>query len=164
VRLEASIGEVGNHTWSHRSLTDLANERVVGQFVRTQNALERVTGKRPHLYRPPFEAHNFRVDGIAAGLGLLTELWNVDSGDASVASTPSAEVVFRNLVRRVRPGAIVLMHEDETVSTTVRALRRFLPELRRRGLDAVSGLVTRDPPDAQELPNGSGGCNSTWHR
>jgi peptidoglycan/xylan/chitin deacetylase (PgdA/CDA1 family) len=166
VRLEASIGEVGDHSWSHPTLTDLPNDKVVGQLERAQNAVERATGERPRLYRPPFAAHDARVDGIAAGLGMLAVLWNVDSGDASGVSTPSADRIVGNLAQRVRPGGIVLLHEDETVPATIDALRRFLPELHRRGLHAVSvsDLLRLDPPDIRELPNGSGGCNSTWHR
>lgn len=166
VRLESSVGDVGDHSWSHPTLTKLPNDRVVGQLERAQNAVERATGKRPSLYRPPFAAHDARVDGVAAGLGMLDVLWNVDSGDASEASTPSAHRVFENLVERVRPGSIVLLHEDETVPTAVAALRLFLPRLHRLGLHAVSvsDLMRLDPPDIRELPNGVGGCNSTWHR
>ena len=165
VRLEASAGEVGDHSWSHPQLTELANAGVVGQLVRTQSAIERISGKRPHLFRAPFEDHDARIDGIAAGLGLLDVLWNVDSGDASGLSTPSAQRIFENLAQRVRAGGIVLLHEDETTPRAIAALRLFLPQLRRLGLHAVpvSDLLRVDPPDLQELPNGSGGCNSTWH-
>lgn len=163
-RLEASAGEIGDHTWSHPSLTKLPNAQVVGQLVKAQQTFEALTGRRPMLYRPPFEAHDARVDGIASGLGLLAVLWNVDSGDASGISSPPSSEIARNLTERVRPGAIVLLHEDETAPRAIDALERFLPELRRRGLHtvSVSDLLRLDPPDTQELPNGSGGCNSSW--
>jgi peptidoglycan-N-acetylglucosamine deacetylase len=166
VKLEASSGEVGDHSWSHPSLPELPNARVVGQLEQQQNAVERITGERPHLFRPPFAAHDARVDGIAAGLGLLDVLWNVDSGDASGVSTPSSQKIFQNLMQRVRPGGIVLLHEDETVPRAIGAVRLFLPRLRRLGLHAVSvsDLLRLDPPDPEELPKGSGGCNSTWHK
>ena len=166
VRLEAAAGEIGDHTWSHLSLPALPNAKVVGQLELQQNAVERITGERPHLFRPPFAAHSARVDSIAAGLGLLDVLWNVDSGDASGISTPSSERIFENLMQRVRPGGIVLLHEDETDPRALGAVKLFLPQLRRLGLHAVSvsELLRRDPPDPQELPKGEGGCNSTWHR
>src|SRR5207248_7051135 len=89
VRLEAAVGEVGDHGWSHPSLTSLPNAKVVGQLELQQNAVEQITGQRPQLFRPPFADHDARIDSIAAGLGLLAVLWNVDSGDASGVSTPS---------------------------------------------------------------------------
>ena len=166
VRLEAAAGEVGDHSWSHPSLPRLPNAKVVGQLELQQNAVERITDQRPRLFRPPFGARTARVDSIGAGLGLLAVLWNVDSGDASGVSTPSSTRIVRNLMQRVRPGAIVLLHEDETVPRALDALRVFLPQLRRLGLHAVtvSDLLRLDPPDRQELPNGEGGCNSSWHR
>ena len=166
VRLETAVGEVGDHSWSHPSLTSLPNAKVVSQLVSQQNVTERITGRRPNLFRPPFGGQDARVDSIAADLGLLDVLWNVDSGDASGASTPPSSQIVQNLRQRVRAGAIVLLHEDETVPRALDALKQFLPELRRSGLRAVtvSDLLRRDPPDPEELPNGEGGCNSTWHR
>ena len=166
VKLEASVGEIGNHSWSHPSLPSLSNSGVTGQLEKAQNAFVKATGSKARLFRPPFEAHEARIDSIASGLGLLDVLWNVDSGDASGVSTPSSAKIYENLAARVRPGGIVLLHEDETVPRAIGAVKLFLPALRRLGLHAVSvsDLLRLDPPDRQELPNGSGGCNSTWHR
>jgi peptidoglycan-N-acetylglucosamine deacetylase len=164
VLLEAAAGEVGDHSWSHPSPT-LPNAKV-GELEAQQDAVRRITGERPRLFRPPFAAHDARVDSIAADLGLLDVLWNIDSGDASELSTPSSAGIAQTLEREVRAGAIVLLHEDETVPRTVDALKLFLPQLRQLGLHAVtvSDLLRLDPPDPRELPNGEGGCNSTWHR
>jgi peptidoglycan-N-acetylglucosamine deacetylase len=164
VRLEATVGEVGDHSWSHPSLPSLPNAKIVGQLESQQNVIARITGKRPNLFRPPFAAHDSRVDSIAADLGLLDVLWNVDSGDASGASTPPSSRVARNLRQRARAGEIVLLHEDETVPRAIDALKQFLPQLRQLGLHAVtvSDLLRLDPADPKELPNGEGGCNSTW--
>jgi peptidoglycan/xylan/chitin deacetylase (PgdA/CDA1 family) len=166
VRLEAAAGEVGDHSWSHPSLPRLPNAKVVGQLELQQNAVQRITGGRPYLFRPPFGARSARVDSIAAGLGLLDVLWNIDSGDASEASTPPSAAIVQNLATQVRAGGIVLLHEDETVPRTVDAMKQFLPQLRQLGLHAVtvSDLLRLDPPNLQELPNGVGGCNSSWHR
>ena len=165
VRLEAAAGEIGDHSWSHPSLPGLPNAKVVGQLESQQNAIQRITGSRPRLFRPPFGARSARVDSIAAGLGMLDVLWNVDSGDASELSTPSSAQIVRKLMGQVRAGGIVLLHEDETVPRTVDAMKQFLPRLRRLGLHAVtvSDLFRLDPPNIQELPNGAGGCNSPWH-
>jgi peptidoglycan/xylan/chitin deacetylase (PgdA/CDA1 family) len=97
---------------------------------------------------------------------MLDVLWNIDSGDASGVSTPPSSQIAQNLRQRVRAGAIVLLHEDETVPRAIGALKLFLPQLRRLGLHAVSvsDLLRLDPPDLRELPNGAGGCNSSWHR
>src|SRR5439155_11624025 len=106
-----------------------------------------------------------REGGVGEGshrLGLVGGLRNADSGDASEASTPSSARIYHHLLDRVRPGSIVLLHEDVTVPREIGAMRLFLPALRRRGLKAVTvpELLRLDPPVRAELPNGSGGCNS----
>ena len=166
VRLEAGAGEIGDHTWSHPSLPRLHNAKVVGELESQQNAIQRITDTRPRLFRPPFGARTARVDSIGAGLGMLDVLWNVDSGDASGISTPSSSQIAENLSQRVRAGAIVLLHEDDVVPRALDALKQFLPQLRQLGLHAVtvSDLFRLDPPNLQELPNGAGGCNSSWPR
>ena len=92
-------------------------------------------------------------------------LASVDSGDASGPSTPSAREIYRQLLERVRAGAIVLLHEDEQLPASLDALRLFLPELERQGLRAVSvpKLLAQDPPSLARLAKGSGGCHSYWH-
>ena len=95
---------------------------------------------------------------------MLEVLWNEDSGDASEASTPPSQQIYENLVARVRPGAIVLLHEDESVPRTLEAVRMFLPVLAQKGLKAVTvpQLLRLDPPPLEQVAKGSGGCNSSW--
>jgi peptidoglycan-N-acetylglucosamine deacetylase len=165
-RVEASAGAVGTHTWSHADLSQLSGVGVERELRMGVAAIESASRTRVRLFRPPFGAGGATVDGAARHLGLVTVLWNVDSGDASGPSTPPSRVTDRRLLERVRPGSIVLLHEDVTVPRNVGAMRLFLPALRRRGLKAVTvpDLFRLDPPVRSEIPNGSGGCNVTWHR
>jgi peptidoglycan/xylan/chitin deacetylase (PgdA/CDA1 family) len=165
-RMEAAAGAVGNHTWSHPDLPGLSAAAIDKEVGRANDVIASESGRTVSFFRPPFGARNAEVDRVARRLGLLEVLWNVDSGDASVASTPPSTIIDRNLLDRVRAGAIVLLHEDVTVPRALNAVRMFLPKLRRRGLKAVTlnELLRRDPPVRSELPNGAGGCNSSWHR
>ena len=91
-------------------------------------------------------------------------MWDADSGDGSEASTPPSEEIYQHLVDRVRAGAIVLMHEDETVPATLNALKLFLPYMQQKGFKAVTvpQLLRLDPPPLEQVAKGSGGCNSSW--
>jgi peptidoglycan/xylan/chitin deacetylase (PgdA/CDA1 family) len=97
---------------------------------------------------------------LAGHLGMLEVLWNVDSGDASEPSTPSAEKIAQNLADRVKPGAIILLHENITGTPSIRALDTFLPVLKSRGLVAVTvpELLARDPPTVSDLRKGPANC------
>jgi hypothetical protein len=58
----------------------------------------------------------------------------------------------------MRPGAIILMHENR--GQTIRALTTLLPALRRRHLRSVSlpELLATDSPSVAQLRAGEGAC------
>ena len=164
VRLEASVGAIGDHSFTHPNLITLPPEQIRSELARAKKAIRRVTRRKVLLFRPPFGDNAAEILQIARSLGMLEVMWNQDSGDASEASTPSSQEIYQNLVARVRAGGIVLMHEDEVVPRTLDALRMFLPVLRQEGLHAVTvpQLLRLDPPPLEQVAKGSGGCNSSW--
>jgi len=164
VRLEASVGAIGDHSFTHPNLIALPSARIRAELARTKRAIQRITKRKVILFRPPFGDNASEILRIARGLGMLEVLSNVDSGDASEASTPSSQEIYQHLVDRVRAGAIVLMHEDEQVPATLNALKLYLPKFERTGLKAVSvpKLLALDPPPLAQVAKGSGGCNSSW--
>jgi peptidoglycan/xylan/chitin deacetylase (PgdA/CDA1 family) len=164
VRLEASVGSIGDHSYTHPNLITLPPAQIRSELARTQKAIRKATKRKVVLFRPPFGDNASEILQIARRLGMLEVMWNQDSGDASEASTPSSQEIYQNLVDRVRAGGIVLMHEDEVVPRTLDALRMFLPVLEQEGLHAVTvpALLRLDPPPLEQVAKGSGGCNSSW--
>ncbi len=154
-RAERALGAVGDHTFTHPQLTAIAPSEAERQIVDTQAALERSSGGPVFLFRPPYGAHNAQVDSIARAHGLLEILWTVDSADSLGANYAQIE---RNVIGGLRPGAIILMHENH--GQTVRALIAIFAALRRKHLHAVSvpQLLTDDPPSAAQLHSAGGGC------
>ena len=156
---ELRAGGLGDHTWTHSFLPRLPPERVKAELVRTRALIERVAHTRVLFFRPPYGAHSPRIDRIAHRLGLIEVLWDVDSRDSEGAKW---RAIARNIATEIRPGSIVLMHENR--GQTVRALRFLvLPALRRRGLRPVSlrQLLTADPPTLRQLREGARGCFAT---
>lgn len=154
-RAERAIGAVGDHTFSHPMLTSLAPGEAGRQIAGTQRALERSSGGKVFLFRPPYGAHDRAVDSIARAHGLLEILWNVDSADSLGAGYAQIE---RNVIAGLRPGAIVLMHENH--GQTIRAMLAIFAALQRKHLRAVSvpRLLTDDPPSEAQVRGGGGGC------
>jgi peptidoglycan/xylan/chitin deacetylase (PgdA/CDA1 family) len=143
-REESQVGAVGNHTWSHPHLTELPTWLVWAELLRTQYDASLKLGWKPRLFRPPYEAHDERTDSVVRALGLVEVLWSATSGDD--LKHPTKKSVARNVIRSLRPGAIVLMHEIHP--WTVDALPAILKAIRVRGLRAVSipELLVLDPP------------------
>ena len=88
---------------------------------------------------------------------MLTVLWDVDSADYTL---PGTAQIVRNVVSRVRPGSIVLMHDGGGPrSQTVAAVPHIVRALRRRGYRFVTvpQMMRVAPPRAhQKLPPGAG--------
>ena len=155
LRRERALGAVGNHTWSHARLTALGDHAVSTELGETQRQIERATGRRPNVFRPPYGARNARVDAAARSLGLVEVLWSIDSYDSRGFS---AREVAHTVLKLVQPGSIILMHEN--LPATAKALPRILRILnhRRFELVTVSELLALDPPSPAQLRQELEGC------
>jgi peptidoglycan-N-acetylglucosamine deacetylase len=155
VREERTVGAVGDHTFTHPLLTSLAPAQAESEIVRTQRALAHASGGAVFLFRPPYGAHDAQIDAIARSHGLLQILWTVDSRDSLGANYAQ---IGRTVISGLRPGAIVLMHENH--GQTIRAMLSIFAALKRRHLRAVSvpQLLRDDPPSLAQLRAAGGAC------
>jgi|GEM_PF-794739 len=126
-RIVAGGHLVGNHTYDHARLTSVTHTQVLEQIDRGAFAIERVTGKKPILFRPPYgELDDFGREAVRErGLDLL--LWSVEKQDMT-RDDPHA--MFRELASQLeyKGGGIVLLHDVRR--TSVRALDELLAWLR----------------------------------
>ena len=145
--------EIGVHSWSHPDLTTLTPARVRSELVGTRNAIRRLAGVDPVLYRPPYGAVDRRVMAAVAAARMVPVLWDADGDDWAGGATPAR--VSRTILSEVRPGSIILLHDGGgRRGVTVRALPRIVAGLRARGLEPVlvSELLERDPPPRDRPP------------
>jgi peptidoglycan/xylan/chitin deacetylase (PgdA/CDA1 family) len=148
---EARFGALGDHTWTHAFLPKLSTPAILQQIRATREIVERTSRRQVLVFRPPYGAHNAKIDRIVRSLGLLEVLWSVDSGDSTGADVRG---VYRNVLAGLKPGAIILMHENR--ATTIKSLiHHVLPEIQRRHLKPVSvpELLALDPPSAAQVRN-----------
>jgi peptidoglycan/xylan/chitin deacetylase (PgdA/CDA1 family) len=118
---------IGNHTHDHANLAAVTHTEVLEQIDQGAAAIERVTGKRPILFRPPFgKLDEFGQQAVRErGLDLL--LWSVEKQDML---REDSHEVFRELVSQIeyKEGGIVLLHDIRWTSIAV--LRELLGWLR----------------------------------
>ena len=152
-RREAAIGAVGNHTWNHVEVTDLSSEGMVAEIDETSRVLQEGTGVPISLFRPPFGAYDETSQAHVRALGMVTVLWSVDSGDAAQDATGSVEMA--TLRDEIRPGSIILLHENR--GSTQHVLPNLLRVLARRDLRPVTvpELLAIDPPSMDQLRSGT---------
>ncbi|WP_392542979.1 polysaccharide deacetylase family protein [Oryzobacter telluris] len=149
VRAVAEAGhEVGNHGWDDAAAVLSSGHAFRRDLERTHEAVLRATGARPVLYRPGSGWVRPGQLRDAAELGYTTVLGSVAVRDDEVRDVERA---VRFVLRRVRPGSVLVLHEGlASRAGVVPLLERLLPELARRGYRTatVSELLTsaqRDP-------------------
>lgn len=143
-RLHRELHTIGNHTYSHPFLYFKSRARMAEEIDRTQAAIERVTGTRPQLFRPPYGARWFGLFDVLADRGLKVVQWSAPSFDWKKKN--QATDVARLTLQRLGAGSILLMHDGREprsrdgvdASKTVEALPAIIEGARRAGLRFVS--------------------------
>lgn len=133
--VESGQVQIGNHTWSHRDLTQLPDREVADEISRNEAFFRRTFGVsgRPFL-RPPYGAHDERVGRIAADLGYTTvTMWWGSLGD-SRALAPGQ--ILANAREWFRAQRIVIGHANHPGVTE--AFGQLLDLLRERRLQTVT--------------------------
>ena len=141
--------ELGSHAGHHERLGGRPLE-ALRQLLRTNAAMRRATGRAPRVFRAPYGEVSPGVVRAARLAGLVTVGWDVDPRDYE---TPGAEAIHDRVAAAVRPGSIVVLHDDRRARVqTVVATERILATLAERGLAAVtvSDLLGLSP--RPELP------------
>ncbi len=101
---------VGNHSWSHSGAFPFYNaSKMSDELVRTSDAIERVTGLKPLLFRPPFGVTDPTIGKVVKRLGLKAVGWNIRSLD-TIAATPRRNVADK-VIGKLTPGGIILLHD-----------------------------------------------------
>jgi peptidoglycan/xylan/chitin deacetylase (PgdA/CDA1 family) len=100
---------IGNHTYTHpEKLESYLTDQIIGELDRCEQVIERISGKRAQLFRPPYGLVNSKVANVAREEGYHTILWTV-SADHHDAPTP--QLMAKRVLKVIRPGGIILMHD-----------------------------------------------------
>jgi peptidoglycan-N-acetylglucosamine deacetylase len=151
-RAAAEGHEVGNHGYDHSVLPLRGPSFIRRQIERTSAVIERACGRRPTLFRASHGWRNPFVTWEAARAGCATVGWTLGVWDTD---RPGADEIARRVVRGVRPGCILLLHDgrglepDADASQVVDALPGIL--------DALEGDGYRFLTVTQMMRESSGG-------
>jgi peptidoglycan/xylan/chitin deacetylase (PgdA/CDA1 family) len=155
---EATIGTVGDHTWSHADLRRLPRQAARAEIDRARTAIAAASNSDVRLFRIPYGRDPAWIGHALAARGLLEIRWSVDPSDYVPGTTVAGLV--RRVAAGLAPGAIVVLHDLQP--TTVRALPAILRLIRARHLRAVTvpELLRADAPSYRQLvaDNRGRGC------
>lgn len=136
-RIAAEGHALGNHTYSHPYLHLMSRSAIAAEIDLTQDAIEKVTGVRPAYFRPPHGVRWFPLWSVLRERGMTMVLWNTYPQEGA---SPARDIEARALAR-LRPGAIILLHDGKDNlpegrnlrPATVEALPRIIDGVRRAG-------------------------------
>jgi peptidoglycan/xylan/chitin deacetylase (PgdA/CDA1 family) len=135
LRIIAEGHELGSHAYTHSKLQAMTSAELVSQIQKTEEVFASIGLPDPvPLLRAPWGEVNSRVLKVLGEEGYANIMWTARGGD-TVAHRSAAQVVV-NIMRDVRPGAIVVMHTRNEVAP------KALPELIRRLKAAGYSFVT----------------------
>jgi peptidoglycan/xylan/chitin deacetylase (PgdA/CDA1 family) len=140
----AATYPIGNHTQSHKDLTQLTAAEALVQIRTGATTIQNVTGVEPHPYfRFPYGAVNAAAIAVVNAECYVPFRWTVDTlGWEGTAGGMSADGVLQRVVAGLRPGAIVLMHvgsnPDDGTTFDADALPRVIDAIRAQGYTLVT--------------------------
>lgn len=133
---------VGNHTYSHPDLALELKSQIEHQIKKTEEAIFKATGIRPHLFRPPYGLDNPWVFIEAEKMGYLIIKWSVSGGNGG--REVESEKISKRVLSRVENGSIILLHDGNRLikgadrSQVVKALPLIIESLQKEGYQFVT--------------------------
>ena len=138
--MKAAGHELGNHTDTHERLWLHSPKFIYDELSRAQMSFVHAADMAPILFRPTYGVRWFGLRKALYHMGLTNIMWTTIALDWALDSAR----VLRRLERELTPGAIYCLHDargrdtEADISSTVDALREFLPLVLDQGYECVT--------------------------
>lgn len=120
-RMVAEGHLVGNHTYSHPDMSEIATEEAFRQELsKLEKAYGDATGQEmKKYYRPPQGKYSQANLKMAKDMGYKTIFWSLAYVDWYESDQPTREEAFYKLIPRLHPGAVVLLHSTSKTNAEI---------------------------------------------
>lgn len=124
---------VGNHTMTHPDMSKISTQEAFQKELSDVEMLyEEIVGTpMKKFYRPPQGIYSTSNLSMAKELGYHTFFWSLAYVDWYQDKQPTEEEAFNKLLKRIHPGAIVLLHS--TSSTNAQIMDELLTKWEEMG-------------------------------
>lgn len=124
--------EVMNHSTTHPHMPKLTRQQMLSEINTCDDKIQKITGKRPMLFRPPYGDYNNSLMETLTSVNHYCIQWDVDSLDWKDIS---AAQIQKNVLSKVKSGSIVLFHN--AAKNTPEALPLIISTLQKEGYKIV---------------------------
>ena len=157
--------ELGNHTYDHIRLDKLDREKVYDQITRCDVAVEKASGRKMVLFRPPGMKYNDTVLSVVQQkqailmeyvLGAKDFVGTATKGEltAELQKLPpvTSDYIIESVIKQLRPGAIILLHDNPI---TAAAMPKLIDMVRAKGYEfkTAKEMMYQLPQQVQLDPN-----------
>ena len=124
---------IGNHSYSHHFWFDMYSaKKMQDDLEQMDDEMERATGLRPKLFRPPYGVTNPNIKKAIITGGYTPVGWSVRSMDTVIKDKNK---LLSKINAGIKPGAVFLFHD--TSKTTLNVLPEFIQEVKKRGYEII---------------------------
>lgn len=120
---------IGNHTWSHPNLKNTKNEIIVKEIDNNSKLIEKLTGKKPRFFRPPYGAINQYTKDLIKKDGMIFMNWSGAAKDWE-KNTKDENIFSKNVMNDLHDGEIILLHGHPW---TTKYLDNLLTSIEKKG-------------------------------
>ena len=122
---------IGNHSFRHLWWTNFLMSEALNREIRmAQEAIEAAIGKVPAYFRPPMGLTNPHLSRKLKRYGLSVVGWDVRPFDTRT----NAKKVIRNVLKGIRNGSIILLHDTgRAPADLARLVDKLVTEIKTRG-------------------------------
>ena len=131
-KIIAAGHEIGTHSRTHPYMSKLTEAEITDELQTSSAAIEKLTGQKVTLFRPPYGDYNNTLITTCQRLNLYPIQWDVDSLDWKNLS--ATEIAMR-IINGAKNGSIILCHN--TGLHTAEALPLIFSTLKNRGFTFV---------------------------
>ena len=124
--------EMGTHSRTHSYMSTLSEEEIRDELNTSAQAIEKVTGQKVTLFRPPYGDYDNLLIDTCNEMGIYPIQWDVDSLDWKNLS--ATEIALR-VINGAKNGSIILCHNNGL--HTAEALPMIFSTLKNRGYTFV---------------------------
>ena len=125
--------DIGNHSDTHPHLPKKNRETIRNQIENCNNKIEKITGKRPVLFRPPYGDYDNKLIEELQNLNMYTIQWDIDTLDWKDKKCDEMCEIIR---KKLAPGSIILMHNG--AKYTAESLDTIIKTIKNAGYNIVS--------------------------
>ncbi len=125
---------VGSHSYSHPvKWGTLSEKKVAEEITKGAETINKISGHKSLLFRPPFGVTNPRIARALNNTNLKVIGWDLRSLDTSIKDP---EKLYKRVMRKLPGKNIILFHDSQ--KQTIEVLDRLLTHCKKVGINIVS--------------------------